>query len=318
MNHPATRVLFVCTANICRSPYAERRARQALGEHAEVSVASAGVPGYPGRAMDEEMAALLQQAGVDETGHISRKVDAALMDDADLVLTFEFGQHMRLLDAYPQHARKVFGVRQFAQVLARLDTDARGRGLVPAAAAAVEPDSISWDLPDPYRRGPRAARAAAAAIDELLDQILPALAGHPVRQLASPASTPSPLRLADRFTDRAAGVPAARSTEAHTARRGARPAGDGRRWPEVLIGAGIALLAAGAAMTIAIRHLIPDALTHVLIGAAIALGGVAVTAGLVLGSRGRLRPPRPGRVQEDATARRARDPEEERPRRADD
>lgn len=36
---PPLRVLFVCTANIARSPYAERRARQLLGD-VPIAVAS--------------------------------------------------------------------------------------------------------------------------------------------------------------------------------------------------------------------------------------------------------------------------------------
>ena len=39
------RVLFVCTANIARSPYLEVRARQLAGPGVGVEFGSAGVPG---------------------------------------------------------------------------------------------------------------------------------------------------------------------------------------------------------------------------------------------------------------------------------
>lgn len=39
----AIRVLFVCTANICRSAYAEVMARHLLGDDPSVEVSSAGV-----------------------------------------------------------------------------------------------------------------------------------------------------------------------------------------------------------------------------------------------------------------------------------
>lgn len=72
MTHPAEsyepplRVLFVCTANIARSPYGERRVVQ-LSHGETLSVASAGIPGYPGRGMDQEMAAQLRTRGGEPT-----------------------------------------------------------------------------------------------------------------------------------------------------------------------------------------------------------------------------------------------------------
>ena len=51
------RLLFVCTANICRSAYAEVRARQMLGLDAGWAFFSAGVPGTVGREMDPPMVA---------------------------------------------------------------------------------------------------------------------------------------------------------------------------------------------------------------------------------------------------------------------
>ncbi|MCA0290277.1 MAG: hypothetical protein LCH82_01215 [Actinobacteria bacterium] len=47
-------VLFVCTANISRSPYAELVARARYGGRG-IRFASAGVPGTVGRSLDPEM-----------------------------------------------------------------------------------------------------------------------------------------------------------------------------------------------------------------------------------------------------------------------
>ena len=49
-------VLFVCTANICRSPYMEIAGRAMLAPDAEVAFSSAGTLGFVDREMDRTMA----------------------------------------------------------------------------------------------------------------------------------------------------------------------------------------------------------------------------------------------------------------------
>ena len=181
------RVLFVCTANISRSPYAERRARQVLGD-APVAVASAGVPGYPGRGMDPAMLAQLRARGGDGEGHVSRSVSADMLRHTDLVLTFEFAQRMRLFDSFPAHAHKVFGLRQFVSTLDALEDRDVGPGLVRQVRRAQVPDSMSLDVTDPYERGRQVSLAIADEIDVLLNRVLPALAGRKVPELVAPAS----------------------------------------------------------------------------------------------------------------------------------
>lgn len=175
-------VLFVCTANIARSPYAERAARYSAGD-APVVFASAGIPGYPGHAMDPQMVQQLAVHGLDGDGHVSAVADEAALSWADLVLTFEFAQRMRLFEAFGEHRGKVWGLRQFALGLAKLPPDA-GPPLVAAVGAVAPPDSMSFDVDDPFRRGQRVAEACAEEIDGLLDAVLPRLIGRPTASLA--------------------------------------------------------------------------------------------------------------------------------------
>ncbi|MFC7488073.1 low molecular weight phosphatase family protein [Knoellia sp. CPCC 206453] len=177
------RVLFVCTANISRSPYAERRAAHVLAGEPEPSMrfASAGVPGSAGQGMDPAMAAQLARRGGEAHGHVSRPVTSAVLEDADVVITVEFGQRLRIAQAWPEHAPKVFGLAQLADALERIPTSAGGLAALDAALAAARPDSLAWDIPDPYKRGKAAARACADTIDEALAVIVPALIGAPVR-----------------------------------------------------------------------------------------------------------------------------------------
>jgi protein-tyrosine-phosphatase len=170
------RVLFVCTANVARSPYAERRARQLL-DGRPVAVASAGIPGFPGRPMDPEMAKQLRSRGADPEDHVSRSLTGQLMAEADLVLTFEFSQRMRVFEAWPDQVAKVYGLHQFADALARLVPGTTGPSLIQEALGTMQRDSMTWDVADPHGRGAAAARLCADEIDAALEQITRALIG---------------------------------------------------------------------------------------------------------------------------------------------
>ncbi|AQP45786.1 hypothetical protein [Tessaracoccus flavus] len=147
------RWVFVCTANISRSPYAERRMAQLLGDTSAVEVASAGIPGFDGRPMDPQMAALLEVRGVDASDHASRILTEDILRDASLVLTMEFSHHMAILEKWPWATDRVRGLGQFAK--------------------SGQRNSMVWDIADPYRRGRGAAKKAAQQIDQYLTEILP-------------------------------------------------------------------------------------------------------------------------------------------------
>ena len=170
--NPQVRVLFVCTANISRSPFATRRAAQLAS--AALHVDGAGVPGLEGRGLDPEIGKVLKQRGADWLGHVSKRLNDDLMEWADLVLTMEFAHQMLIYDRWPQHDRKVFGLIQFADALGRLE-GVEIEHVVVAAQSVARPNSMTWDVADPYRRGPKAAERTADEIDNALAVIIPAL-----------------------------------------------------------------------------------------------------------------------------------------------
>ena len=176
------RLLFVCTANISRSPFAERRAAhllrdQGLDGHG-ITVASAGIPGHPGRDMDPEMAKQLRARGGEPNGHVSRSLTTEMLALADLVITFELAQRLRILESHPGWTHKLFGLHQLVDALERTSPASTGVRLVDDAHRACAPDSMTWDVTDPYGRGRAAARRAADEIDEALGVILAATAGR--------------------------------------------------------------------------------------------------------------------------------------------
>jgi len=99
------RILFVCTGNICRSPFAEAAARQLTGDE----VASAGTIAITGAPASRTGIAVAAELGVDMTSHRAGDLTPSLIASADLifgmaeehvaaVLAIDPGAHVELLD----------------------------------------------------------------------------------------------------------------------------------------------------------------------------------------------------------------------------
>ena len=174
------RVLFVCTANICRSAYAELMARHVLGDSTSVEVGSAGTHGYVDHPLDPPMADQLRARGVDPDGFRSRRLTARLVTEADLVLTAEVAHRQRILEDQPEAFRRVFTLGQLARALDEAGVgagvSARRTDLVRVLGPAVRPAVTDDDVVDPYRRGEEAAARAAEHLDVLVRRIMPVLA----------------------------------------------------------------------------------------------------------------------------------------------
>jgi sulfate adenylyltransferase len=215
------RVLFVCTANICRSAYAEVLARHVLGPGSGLAVASAGTYGLPAQPLNPDIGVHLP-VGADPSGFASRRVTRADVEGADLVLAMEASHRRFLLDEFPAAFRRVFLLGQFAEAVADGGGEAgsagafggsvaspesgvsashaqgresllppqvapapmrlRGRALLDAIAQQRPPARPQHDVADPYRRGPEANARAAAQIAGYLAVVLPALSEGPTER----------------------------------------------------------------------------------------------------------------------------------------
>lgn len=164
-------VLFVCTANICRSPYMEQAARALAGD-AEITFASTGTHGLTGHRMEKAMATTL---GTSDPEFRSQPLSRELVDWADLILTAESSHRTFVTEEHPRALRKVFTLGQFARV-AEAAPELRGRELIAAAGERRTPPLPEDDIDDPYRRGKAAAKAAAGKMSTMLALVVPALA----------------------------------------------------------------------------------------------------------------------------------------------
>ncbi len=184
MTNPVSpfRILVVCTGNVCRSPQAERLlaaefARRGLADAVEVS--SAGTAALVGEPMDAEAAAQTIGYGGNPSGHVARRLDAAMVEDADLVLTMELAHRAAAVRLVPRASRYAFTLPEFARLLADLRDSgqaepgdaslapaSRLRSLVPEVAArrglALPVEAESDEVPDPFGR-PTEAHARTAS-----------------------------------------------------------------------------------------------------------------------------------------------------------
>ena len=188
-------ILFVCTGNVCRSPYMELRLRGMLAASADAvpAIASAGTRALEGAGLAAPLAHRLGELGIDTAGFRARALQPQLLESASLIVTatrdhrqevvrlqhdaaertFTLGQLARLLEAASEPpAESTVGAPRSeipeATVSRLIATALAARGLAPAGGA-------DDDIEDPWRRSRRTYRRVADRIDALLAPLADAL-----------------------------------------------------------------------------------------------------------------------------------------------
>ncbi len=173
-------VLFVCTANICRSAYAVLRARAAqdavVGSSAArplVTFASAGTHARAGSAIDPEMATILTAAGIEVPAYASTLLDRTVANEAALILTAAAQHRQFVLEEHPQVYNRTFTLGQFAQTVSGVrDLSIPLTESVALTRPGRVPSVTGNDIDDPYGQGTAAVEAAARQIDGYLSTVL--------------------------------------------------------------------------------------------------------------------------------------------------
>ncbi|WP_454149524.1 arsenate reductase/protein-tyrosine-phosphatase family protein [Microbacterium lacticum] len=178
-------VLFVCTGNICRSPYLEYRLRDALrvGGVGDVETTSAGTRAVTGHPIAGELLGRLSGGGIDAGAHRARQLSGTDVDEADLVLTATRAHRREILRLQPRARDRTFTVLQFSRLLAAAGESADRRndvaGVVGAALAARgrTAGGDDDDLEDPWGRSPTTYRRVADRMDAGLAPLIQAFTG---------------------------------------------------------------------------------------------------------------------------------------------
>ncbi|MEU5852286.1 hypothetical protein [Saccharopolyspora shandongensis] len=189
-------IIFVCTGNVCRSPFAERVARWlidnrlSLQDANRVITRSAGTHALHGAAMDRQSEMHLRALGLDAAGFVATQFAADTVSNADLVLTATLRHRAIVVEHHPPALKTTFTLREFAYLLENLDFNAHqlpadpilrartirefvrdSRGLNPPLAGQ------DYEVPDPYGKDDsshaQAARIIQEAISGVIDRLWP-------------------------------------------------------------------------------------------------------------------------------------------------
>ncbi|WP_408011946.1 arsenate reductase/protein-tyrosine-phosphatase family protein [Saccharopolyspora aridisoli] len=181
--HPAPdrfSILFVCTGNICRSPFAEYLARsvidQQLGANCgKIVISSAGTHALQGSAMDPHVEAELRGMGLDGDGFTAKRLTTSHLQDADLVLTAELPHRAAVVEQHAPALRTTFSMLEFAHLLASTDLSGHALPADPVQRArevvrigrnrrGVVRPARHREIPDPFRKGAETHRLVTALI----------------------------------------------------------------------------------------------------------------------------------------------------------
>jgi glycosyltransferase involved in cell wall biosynthesis/protein-tyrosine-phosphatase len=101
-------ILIVCHGNIIRSAFAANLIKQALGEQASVSIASAGLEAMPGRSAHPTALVTAAARRVDLSSHAASPLDPEVVAKSDAIFVMEIPQLVELRRRFPEAGGKTF------------------------------------------------------------------------------------------------------------------------------------------------------------------------------------------------------------------
>ncbi len=187
------RVLVVCTANMCRSPIAERLFRTTLEQRwgqaaASWRIESAGVMARNNRPIESTAFTVLGERGLDASDFATRRLTAEMAADADLILAATREHRGQIAQLNPSVLGRLFTVNQFAYLLSKAEpvpsTDpvAAGAELIRAAVlgrSQLPGRTVEDDIADPIGQPIEFFRGCADGLQASIDAIVAPLPREP-------------------------------------------------------------------------------------------------------------------------------------------
>lgn len=145
-------IIVVCTANICRSPMAERLLAHGLAAEAsplnQLKVASAGISAYSGDPASLNSVKALKSVGLDLGNHKSQQISQELLDQAFAVFCMT-QTHRALIEVHFQYVPKHLYL--FRELM---------------------PEGSSIEIPDPFGRDLKEYEACRDSMVEAIPSLL--------------------------------------------------------------------------------------------------------------------------------------------------
>ena len=198
-------ILVVCTGNICRSPMAEGILRILLRGRgvAGLAVSSAGVAAWDGSGATPEAVQAMAQNGIDITGHVARRLDPPMVEQADLVVGMAVEHTEAAVQMDPTASGRTFTLKELVNLLDQSpeaatrapasagDGPARLLAAVHRAAAARTGGGVDLpadlDVADPLGLGVQAFLATAWELGELMEAFVVQVFGEAIDEAGAPA-----------------------------------------------------------------------------------------------------------------------------------
>jgi protein-tyrosine-phosphatase len=101
-------ILFVCTANICRSPLAMAIYKSKISNQSGWKIESAGTWAAEGLPAASNTQIVAKEYGIDLTNHLSRQVTLEILSQFDLIITLEKNHKEALKNEFKQLNAHIF------------------------------------------------------------------------------------------------------------------------------------------------------------------------------------------------------------------
>jgi len=180
-----TRIVAVCTGNVCRSPAVEFLLPARL-PGAGLVVSSMGTRAMVGAAVDPPMADRIRSAGAEPAPFSARALQPSELRSADLVVVLAREHRAAVVALEPAAVRRTFLLRELAAIAgavaaagwpADVPADPAARLAVLPRLAAPHRSAAGADLDvlDPFRRDAQTYDAAMAQVTGAVDELARAL-----------------------------------------------------------------------------------------------------------------------------------------------
>jgi protein-tyrosine-phosphatase len=112
-------IIFVCTANVCRSPIAEKLLQHALAVESEpyckLVVTSAGLAAWDGQEASRNSMEVLKSVELDLSKHRSKKLTPKLVERAFAIFCMTQSQLLSIKNTFQQLPKHLYLMRSFLQ-----------------------------------------------------------------------------------------------------------------------------------------------------------------------------------------------------------
>jgi len=140
-----TRILTVCTGNICRSPMAEGYLLHCLKEnYPDVYVSSAGVHALVGRPAEKLAQEICASNDIDISKHIARQINEDMIVQNDLILVVEEEHRHFIEQKYPMSRGRVYLIRQWLDQANVFDPFREPKNLFESSYQSIKEGLDSW------------------------------------------------------------------------------------------------------------------------------------------------------------------------------